>query len=149
MWHNPAEYDETGATMTPRARQDDIVVTDLPGETLVYDLKTHEAHNLNRTAALVWRHCDGRTTAPELAAVLERELGAPAGEEVVWLALRQLDKTHLLQEPLSALDSPARYSRQHLLRKTAIKGAILLPVVASIVVPTAAHAASLGPPPPA
>lgn len=143
MLHNPGEYDEACAAMTPRARQDDIVVTDLSDEVLVYDLKTHEAHNLNRTAALVWRHCDGRTTVRGLAAVLERELGAPAGEEVVWLSLRQLDKAHLLREPLPASDSPARYSRQRLLCKTAIGGAILLPVVASIVAPTAAHASSV------
>ncbi len=143
MLRNPGEYDETLAALTPWARQDGIVVTDLSDEMLVYDLETHAAHNLNRTATLVWRHCDGRTTVRGLAAILERELGAPADAEVVLLSLRQLDKARLLREPLPAEADTARYSRRQLLRKTAIRGAILAPVVASIVAPTAAHAASV------
>src|SRR2546423_15689116 len=42
----------------PRARDARLVIQELPDELLVYDLERHRAHSLNRTAALVWRHCD-------------------------------------------------------------------------------------------
>ena len=51
----------------PRMREQGLVVDDLPDEVLVYDLDRHQAHCLNRTAALVWRHCDGQTTVKEIA----------------------------------------------------------------------------------
>ena len=47
---------ETTRALMPRARQDELVVEELPDETLVYDLKRHKARCLNRTAALVWQH---------------------------------------------------------------------------------------------
>jgi len=55
--------------MKPRARKDDLLIQDLPEETLVYDVVRHRAHCLNRTAALVWRHCDGKTSVEKLARV--------------------------------------------------------------------------------
>ena len=74
----------------PAARQAGLVVRELPGETLVYDLENNKAHCLNGTAALVWRRCDGQTTVAELAQTLHEELGLPADEVPVRLALEQL-----------------------------------------------------------
>ena len=54
----------------PEARREDIVVQELPDETLVYDLKRHKALCLNRAAGLVWKHCDGRTSVAEMAVLL-------------------------------------------------------------------------------
>ncbi len=48
---------ETTRTLMPRARQDELVVKELPDETLAYDLKRHKAHCLTRTAAQEWQHC--------------------------------------------------------------------------------------------
>ena len=48
--------------MLPHARVNELIVRELPEETLVYDQKHDKAHCLNRAAALVWRHCDGQTT---------------------------------------------------------------------------------------
>lgn len=45
----------------PRARSQKLVVQELNGETLVYDLQKHKAYCLNRTASQLWRACDGRT----------------------------------------------------------------------------------------
>ena len=67
-------------TQLPAARQAGLVVRELPGETLVYDLENNKAHCLNGTAALVWRRCDGQTTVAELAQTLHEELGLPADE---------------------------------------------------------------------
>ena len=62
-------------TYAPRARQEDLVIEGLDGETLVYDMRTHKAHCLNPTAALVWNRCDGRATVGEMRAALEKEGG--------------------------------------------------------------------------
>src|SRR5437763_9240292 len=100
----------------PRAREEGLLVQELPDETLVYDLNRHRAHSLNRTATLIWRHCDGRTTAAEMAALLQRELNLPADEEVVWMALRRLGRAHLLQERITPPADALRYSRRELVR---------------------------------
>jgi hypothetical protein len=80
----------------PRMREKGLVVDDLPDEVLVYDLERHKAHCLNITAAQVWRDCDGKTSASEIARRIASQLDAPFNEELVWLALRDLDKLHLL-----------------------------------------------------
>ena len=54
----------------PLAREEKLIVREMPGELLVYDLKSHKAHCLNQTAAFAWRHCDGQPGVPELAAML-------------------------------------------------------------------------------
>ncbi len=133
---------ETTRALMPRARQDELVVEELPDETLVYDLKRHKARCLNRTAALVWRRCDGQTTVAEMAALLENELKIPADESVVWMALDRLGKAHLLREQVTLPADRAQYSRREVLRTLRrVAGiALLLPVIESIVAPRAASA---------
>jgi hypothetical protein len=129
-----------GETGHPVARHDGLVIRELPEELLVYDEETHEAHCLNETAASVWKLCDGRTTAPEIAAKLSAA-GTGIDEDVVWLALEDLWKRDLLVgEP--APDDEAAISRSQLLRRTGIAAAVAVPVVMSVVAPKAAHAAS-------
>jgi hypothetical protein len=119
--------------MHPKAREEDLLIKELAEETVVYDRKRNEAHCLNRTAALIWRHCDGQTSAAELVTLL-RKRDLPADEAVVWLALDRLENAHLLQEPLARSDEAV--SRRQVMRKLGTVGglAILLPQVASIVV---------------
>ena len=126
--------------LMPRARTKDLVIEELPDETLVYDLKRHKAHYLNRTAALVWRHCDGRTTLPEMAAILEEELDLPRDEEIFRLALDRLRKAKLLDGETNVPGEATRHSRRELVRKLAVVGglSILLPIVKSINSPVAA-----------
>jgi hypothetical protein len=126
--------------MKVRARVEDLVVEELDGETLVYDLRCDEAHCLNATAARVWRYCNGRMSVPQMAARLGRELGQPIGEDVVWVALRQLDKARLLREsPPYPAGTPT--SRRSALRRLGLAAA-LVPVVLSIVAPEAVEGAS-------
>ena len=124
----------------PRARQDELIVEELQDETLVYDLNRHKARCLNRTAALVWRHCDGRTTVAEVAALLEEQSATPTDEAVVWMALDRLDRAHLLSEPVTLPADRAQYSRRQMLQtlRRAAGIALLLPVIESIVAPLAA-----------
>jgi hypothetical protein len=128
--------------LLPVARQENLVVRELPGETLVYDLKQNKAHCLNHSAAVVWRHCDGQTTLTELAAALRRELGVPDVEAAVRLALEQLSRRGLLEQPLPPLAEDQRRSRRDALRKlTAVLGAV--PLVLSLSARHASAAVSL------
>ena len=130
--------------LMPRARTQDLVVEELPDETLVYDLKRHKAHCLNRSATVVWRHCDGRTTLSEMATILEEELELPQDEGIVRLALERLRKAKLLEGGINIPQEPAGPSRRELVRKLAVLGglAIALPIVTSITSPVAALQAS-------
>ena len=129
----------------PEAGSDSLLVETLPGgEMLVYDLASHRAHSLNRTAALVWRWCDGNTTLAEMARRLRAELDAPVDEEVVRLALQRLDGARLLQERVTRPRDAERISRRAVARRLGMAAGltVLLPVVTSIIAPTPAHAAS-------
>jgi hypothetical protein len=135
---------ETQESRLPRAREEDLIVQDLPDEVLVYDLKRHRAHSLNRTAALVWRACDGQTTFTEMAAILHRELNLPQDEDVVRLALDRLRRARLLEGRVSPSAQAANASRRDLMRRLSLVGglALLLPVVDSITSPAAAQTVS-------
>lgn len=133
-----------GPEALPRKRDRRLVIDELPDEVLVYDLDRHKAHCLNLTAALVWRACDGKTSAPAIGRRLTRELQAPFSEDLVWLALRHLERLHLLDESISLPPRFAGVSRREMIRNLGIAAAVSLPVVTSIISPTAAEANSCG-----
>lgn len=126
-----------------RARKRDLVIKELLDEVLVYDLKQHKAHCLNRTAAFAWNHCDGQTSVAEIALLLEKEWRKPVTEDVVWLALKQLSRANLLEEPVRN-EEGMRASRRAVLRKLGTAAAIA-PLVISLVAPTASAGASVPP----
>lgn len=122
--------------LLPLARTDALVVKELQDEVLVYDLKRDKAHCLNPTAAAVWKHCDGKLAVADMARLLESDLEKPLDDEVVWLALRQLDKFHLLQERGRLPQAKQGISRRDLIRRIGVS-AVLLPAIISITAPTA------------
>ena len=124
----------------PEARKDGLVVQHLSDEVLIYDQRRHKGHCLNQTAALVWKHCDGKTSVSEMARLLEEELKTPVKEEVIWLALEQLGKTHLLSRRVT-LAQPGM-TRRELIKRIGLAAAVALPAVTSIVAPTAVQAAT-------
>src|SRR5262245_54838137 len=103
--------------MLPFRREEDVMVQELPDETRVYDVKRNKAHCLNRSAALVWRHCDGQTTVAEIAKILHEELSIPAEEQMVWQTLERLQRAHLLSEPITPPVKLSRMSRRDWVRK--------------------------------
>lgn len=126
----------------PKARQEQLIVKELPDELLIYDLKRDKAHCLNETAALVWKNCDGNKTVDELRELMEENAGSPVPEEMIWLALDQLETFRLLDE---AAVKPAKFAgmnRRDMVRRVGF-AAIALPVILSIVAPTAQAQASL------
>lgn len=128
-------------TQLPRKREQNLVVDDgLPDELLVYDLDRHKAHCLNLSAALVWKNCDGKSTASEIARRVSKKLNQEFPEDAVWLALRQLENLHLLEGSASMPPRLLGISRREMIRNLSIAAAITIPVVTSIVAPTAAEA---------
>lgn len=130
------------SAVIPRARTDRLMLRELPNELLVYDLERHKASCLNRMAALTWRRCDGRATALEIAGALSEELELPVDERAVWLALVDLEKAHLLDAPVALPRWAEGYSRRRWVAEVGKASAALVPVVASILSPTAAAAQS-------
>ena len=124
--------------LLPLARTDSLIVQELPDETLVYDRERDKAHCLNLSAALVWKHCDGRTTVAEMAQALEKELNTTIDDRVVLLALDQLGKNNLLSPGQEYMGS---VSRRHLVRTLGLM-AVSIPLITSIVAPVAAQSAS-------
>jgi hypothetical protein len=123
-------------------RKQGLIIDELPDEVLIYDLERDKAHCLNRTAALIWRCCDGQTAVPEIARRLKVELDAPFNEELVWLALEQLEKQHLLDNAVAIPAEFSRLSRRRMIRNLGLAAAVAVPLVTSIVAPSAVQAAT-------
>jgi hypothetical protein len=130
------------AAPLPRKREQQLVIDELPDEVLIYDLDRHKAHCLNQTAALVWQQCDGDSTPSQIARRLTKQLRAPFNEDFVWLALRQLEKLHLLEQSISLPPEFLGMSRRQMIRNLGLAAAVAVPLVTSIVAPTAAEAST-------
>ena len=146
---HPHPRDET---IVPQPRRDGIEVSALHDELILYDTVERRAHALNRTVAAVWQACDGALSVPELRLRVEQRLGVPLGEEVIWLALRQLEQAKLV----TGLGGRGpRLTRQQVIKAGVLGGVVLLPAITSLR-PQVARAAvsplsppSPPPPPPA
>jgi hypothetical protein len=126
----------------PRARKNQLVIKEVAGEILIYDRESDRAHCLNATATRVWARCDGQTTVTEMARLLEDEMKGPDADEFVWFALEQLRKSHLLEEPWAMPAQVEQMSRRVMVRRLGIAAAVTVPLVTSIIAPTAVAAAS-------
>jgi len=128
-------------TYLPKARTQELVCQSVDDEVLVYDLKRHKAHCLNRTAHLVFQTCDGNKTVSEIKGMLTKQLGTPVPEEMVWMALDRLGRARLLEEAPGA-PSGANLTRREALQKLGLATVIALPIVTSIVAPASAQVGS-------
>jgi hypothetical protein len=120
----------------PTARKDSLIVKELPDETLVYDTQRDKAHCLNSTAALVWKNCDGKRTVGQLRELMEKNAGAPVPEEMVWLALDQLETFKLLDDAPAKPLQLSGMSRRNLVKRIGF-AALALPAIISISAPPA------------
>jgi hypothetical protein len=120
-------------TNKPLARQTGVVVQDMPDEVLIYDLDLNKAHCLNRSAALVWRSCDGNRSVADIVKEFQAEGVGEVSEDFVWLAVDQLTEKGLLQNEV-----PPRFrgqSRRQMIKTIGLASTVLLPVIASLVAP--------------
>jgi hypothetical protein len=126
----------------PQARTEGLVIQTLSDEVLIYDLQRHKAHCLNGSAAIIWNHCDGKTTVTEMTGLLERELNRPVDEAMVLYGLGQLEKARLLARTKAGQALKVGMSRREAVRKMGLAAVIGLPLVTSILAPTAVEAAT-------
>jgi hypothetical protein len=125
----------------PKARQEKIVIKQIADEVLVYDCARDKAHCLNPSAAAVWQRCDGQTTVSEIARLLATD-GETVNEGIIWLALAELHRSNLLEEPGPQPQATLEMSRREAVRRIGLAAAIALPLVASITAPMPAQAAT-------
>jgi hypothetical protein len=121
----------------PLARASRLVVKEVADEVLVYDLERSRAHSLNPVAAAVWRRCDGTRTLADLA-VAVRAAGTPITDETVQYALQELGRARLLAAPVAT----RAMTRREVMRRLGTAAAVALPLVTSVIAPTAAEAQS-------
>ncbi|MBK8812984.1 MAG: PqqD family protein [Acidobacteria bacterium] len=126
---------------TPRSRHDELVVQEVDGELLIYDLRNDKAFCLNPTSALVWQACDGKRNVAEINAYVSEKLNAESNEDLVWLAIDQLKKEKLFENGSEVVDYFEGMSRREVIKKIGLGSAISIPIVASLIAPMAVHAA--------
>ena len=124
----------------PIARKNGLVVQEVPDELLVYDLESNKAHCLNQSAAMVWKSCDGKNSVTEIATLVGHEAGNAVTEDFVWLAIDQLNENDLLEKQVEV--NLGGLSRREAIKKIGLASMIAVPVIASLVAPQSAMAAS-------
>ena len=128
----------------PSARRDGLVVKKINNETLVYDTERQTAHCLNHTAALIWERCDGSRTVDELSCFLDNSDGLNEDQrgQIVWIALDELTKSHLLENPIEKLETAKSLSRRQLMKFAGIAALIAIPAVTTIIAPMPTQAST-------
>lgn len=127
-------------SQSPVARENGLVIQETGDEVLVYDLNNNKAHCLNKTAAFVWKSCNGRNTVENITGLIEKEFSQKVDEDLVWLALDQLSKESLLET--SVKSKIEGVSRRDVIKRIGFAAAIALPVVAMLSFPNQALAVS-------
>ncbi|MBK9156264.1 MAG: PqqD family protein [Chloracidobacterium sp.] len=126
--------------LNPVARKKGLVIQEVPEEVLVYDLETNKAHCLNKTAAMVWQSCDGQRSVSEIADHVGSLAGQKVSDELVWLAIDQLNTNDLLEKGIDV--DLKGISRRDVIKRIGITSMVALPVIASLVAPPTAMAST-------
>ncbi len=128
--------------MKPIARKENIVVQDTRLEILIYDLATDKAFLLNETSAFVWQSCDGTKEVSEISRALAARSKQTINEEIVWLAIDQLKGNNLMENAEELESKFEGLSRREVIKKIGLGTMIVLPLISTLVAPTALSAAS-------
>jgi hypothetical protein len=113
----------------PAAREAGLVVERVEDEIVIFDTETTDAHCLSPLAAIVFEHCDGRTTVTDMAVAAAERLGEPVDADRIRDALDQLEERKLL-----AVGPRGGMSRRDMMRRSAMVGAAVVsaPVISTI-----------------
>jgi hypothetical protein len=125
----------------PVARQNGLVIQEMPDEVLVYDTDSNKAHCLNQSAALVWKSCDGSNSVADIVREFETAGAGKVSEDFVWLAIDQLHDNGLLENRV--VSRFQGQSRRQVLKTIGLASMVALPIISSLMAaPTAFGAAS-------
>ncbi len=80
-------------------RRSELLYREVDHEVVVLDRHSEKIHQLNESAAHIWKHCDGRHSPPEIARSLTEEYGIPVSvaEIDVMRTVSDLDLLGLLE----------------------------------------------------
>ena len=115
----------------PKARRNNILTTNVADEVVVYDTESSKASCLDGLAALVWKACDGCTDSDALLELARKSGYQDATEQLILLAIYQLDQAELLENT----DAINEVKQKNLRRREMLRligAAAVLPVVSSI-----------------
>ncbi len=124
----------------PSARKAGLVIQEALDELLVYDMETNKAHCLNKTAAYVWQACNGSRNVSEIAEYVGSLAGEKVSDDLVWLAIDQLNENDLLEKAVEA--ELIGMTRRDVIKKIGLTSMVALPVIASLVAPPTAMAST-------
>lgn len=122
----------------PQAKTENIVIQKLDKETLIYDLIHNRAFCLNETAANVFNACDGMKTFDDLKRQYDYS------DELIDFSLNELSKKNLLKDVYES--QFGNFSRREIIKRIGLGTVAALPVIASLIAPSAINAASTCPP---
>lgn len=120
----------------PWARNQEIILQELNNELLIYDLQTNTAYTLNQTSKIVYQACDGNTKFDELKRTYQFT------DDLIFFTLNELNKKNLLENYSAA--NFAGLTRREVIQKVGLGSFVALPLITSVVAPTAVNAQSGG-----
>jgi hypothetical protein len=128
--------------LNPKAKFDNLVIQELSDEILIYNLETNKAYSLNETSKLVWQNCDGKKDVSQIALVISKNLKQAVPDDLVWLALDSFKKEGLINFEGDVSSAFAGFNRREAVKRVGLASVVALPLIASIVAPTAINAQS-------
>lgn len=126
----------------PVALTKDLVIQEAGEELLVYQLKNNKAFSLNETSAVVWQLCDGKRSILDIQNELLQNSKSNVSLDLIWLTLFQLQREELIEDNKNVKEFFRNNSRRQVIKRVGFASLVALPVVASIVAPSATMAQS-------
>lgn len=130
----------------PLARYENIVVQELMDEVLVCDLEGNQVFCLNHTASEVWKLCNGHNSAKAISQILTERFNKTIAEELVLFSLNELSTHNLLIRKLPEKEILNGLSRREIIKRIGLGSMVALPIISSVVMPTAAQSQTGCPP---
>jgi hypothetical protein len=132
------------AEFKPKSKQSDLIIQELPDELLICNLTTNKITSLNQTAAAVWYVCNGVNSIDDIRQIVSHKLNFTVQEEIILLALKELNKAKLMIDNQKIESLTSSLSRREILKKIGISSTAVIPILFSILspIPTAAQSNS-------
>lgn len=129
--------------INPISIRHQIVTQTVGNELFIYELSTNKVWCLNETCSFVWGMCDGTNPVSEITKAISKEFNLRSDESIIWLTLDSLKKAGLLENGEEVMKSVGSFfSRREAIKKVGLTTMVALPIISSVIAPTAAQAQS-------
>lgn len=127
----------------PISIRQQIVTQIVENEIFIYELNTNKVWCLNETCSFVWKMCDGTNDVREITKAISTEFKVNTDESIVWLTLDSFNKAGLLENGEEVMRSAEKkFSRREAIKKVGLTTMLALPIISTVIAPTAAQAQS-------